>query len=245
MKLKNICKNCNKEFYFYPSKQKGIYCSIVCRNTNRWGNNFKVKCLSCNKKFKTYKSRIKIGKGKYCSKNCYGISKQGQVGCRKGSKLTEEHKIKLSSAHKGQKGWWEGKKLSKEHRYKIGLGAKGRIPWNKGLHPEYMQKNNHSNWKGGITPFNLSERVKFRRTIQKQVLKKDNYTCQLCGIYGGNMTVDHIQSWAEYIELRFNINNCRTLCQSCHYKITFGKPMPPTVRAWGHNLFKGGSKKFA
>lgn len=45
-----------------------------------------------------------------------------------------------------------------------------------------------------------------------------------------------IQPWAEYVELRFDINNCRTLCMACHYKITFGKDMPKGVTAWGHNL---------
>ncbi len=96
------------------------------------------------------------------------------------------------------------------------------------------------NWKGGITNKDRLERLRFRREIQKTVFKRDDYTCQICGIRGKDMTVDHIQSWKEYVELRFNLENCRTLCVKCHYKITFGKPMPPTVRAWGHNLLKGG-----
>lgn len=85
------------------------------------------------------------------------------------------------------------------------------------------------------------ERKRFGQTIQKQVLKRDDYTCQICGKRGGDLQVDHIQSWAEYIEMRFCIDNCRTLCVKCHYKITYGKPMPPTVKAWGHNLLKGGT----
>ena len=55
------------------------------------------------------------------------------------------------------------------------------------------------------------------------------------------MQVDHIQTWAEYTELRFNMNNCRTLCIECHYKITFGKPMPKNVKTWGKNFMKGGN----
>jgi 5-methylcytosine-specific restriction endonuclease McrA len=53
---------------------------------------------------------------------------------------------------------------------------------------------------------------------------------------GCALQVDHIQPWAEYVELRFDINNCRTLCMACHYKITFGKDMPKGVTTWGHNL---------
>lgn len=155
--------------------------------------------------------------------------------------MSEEWINHLRLSHLGQKAWNKGISPSEETRKKIGLAGKGRRAWNKGLHPEYMQKDNHHGWKGGITPFNLSERIRFRKTIQKQVFKRDDYTCQICGVRGKNMTVDHIQSWAEYIELRFCIDNCRTLCQSCHYQITFGKPMPPTVRVWGHNLM-GGTK---
>lgn len=58
----------------------------------------------------------------------------------------------------------------------------------------------------------------------------------MCGQRGVALQVDHIQPWAEYVELRFDINNCRTLCQGCHYQITFGKPIPSNVRAWGHNF---------
>lgn len=94
----------------------------------------------------------------------------------------------------------------------------------------------HPNWKGGITPKNKLERAKFLQTMQKLVFKRDNYTCQLCNQRGGDLQVDHIQSWAGYVELRFKIDNCRTLCAKCHYFITFNKPMPENIKTWGHNL---------
>jgi len=139
-----------------------------------------------------------------------------------------------------------GKKHSQETIEKMRLAKLGKVGVNKGKHwiidksklnnSNKCRGKNHWNWKGGITSKDKSERVKFRQTIQKQVFKRDKYVCQICGVKGKDITVDHIQPWAEYVELRFNMDNCRTLCQSCHYKITFGKPMPPTVRAWGHNL---------
>lgn len=104
---------------------------------------------------------------------------------------------------------------------------KNVIPWNKGKKYAVISKERKENHR---------MRVLFRDTIQKQVFERDNYTCQLCGVKGGNLQVDHIQSWAEYVELRFNIENCRTLCVKCHYQITYGKPIPPSVRAWGHNM---------
>jgi len=37
---------------------------------------------------------------------------------------------------------------------------------------------------------------------------------------------------------RFDLNNCRTLCMACHYKITFGTELPKDVPNWGHNLLR-------
>ncbi len=72
--------------------------------------------------------------------------------------------------------------------------------------------------------------------MQKAVFERDDYTCQMCGIRGVALQVDHIQSWAEYIELRFSMDNCCTLCMACYYKITFNKPMPKEIKSWGHNV---------
>ncbi len=94
---------------------------------------------------------------------------------------------------------------------------------------------NNPNWKGGNTTQEKLERRKFQQTIQKEVLKRDNYTCQICKQRGGYLQVDHIQGWAEYVELRFSMDNCRTLCMDCHYLITYGRPKPKDI-VWGHNL---------
>ena len=94
-------------------------------------------------------------------------------------------------------------------------------------------------WKGGITAENKKQRTRFRDTLQKEILKRDDYTCQLCGARGGLLHVDHIQPWAEYVELRFSMDNCRTLCQACHYFVTFNKPIPNRKIRWGINP-KGG-----
>ena len=117
------------------------------------------------------------------------------------------------------------------------IGRKGRVVWNKGL-KGYLAGEKHYNWKGGVTSLDYRQRRYFKKSIQKKVFERDNYTCQLCGLRGVDLQVDHIQSWSEYVELRFDINNCRTLCAKCHYKITFGREMPETIKGWGHNLLE-------
>jgi hypothetical protein len=52
---------------------------------------------------------------------------------------------------------------------------------------------------------------------RKEVLKRDNYTCQECG-KTKKLQVHHINSWAEYPFERFNIENGQTLCRKCHSK---------------------------
>ncbi len=116
-----------------------------------------------------------------------------------------------------------GKKLTIEHRRKLSKSHEGKTG----------EKSSH--WKGGITNQNKLERGRFRITIQKLVFERDSYSCVLCG-NKKDLQVDHIQSWAEYVELRFSIDNCRTLCSKCHYKVTYGREMPKTIKTWGHNL---------
>jgi 5-methylcytosine-specific restriction endonuclease McrA len=98
--------------------------------------------------------------------------------------------------------------------------------------PRIMGKNQHS-WKGGITKLNHKSRTSIEyQTMQKQVLERDDYTCQLCGARGKYMHVDHIQEFSEYYEGRFSLDNCRTLCRPCHFFITFKKVMPENSK-WG------------
>src|SRR3990167_4778238 len=83
----------------------------------------------------------------------------------------------------------------------------------------------HSNWKGGITPKNIAIRKSSEyKEWRKKVFERDKYTCQLCGIKGGDLEVDHIKTFFEFPELRFSLGNGRTLCISCHKKTpTYGR----------------------
>lgn len=79
---------------------------------------------------------------------------------------------------------------------------------------------NHYNWKGGNSPW--YEKIRTSSTYKlwrKAVYQRDNYTCVWCGDdRGGNLEADHIKSFVDYPELRFAIDNGRTLCKSCHKK---------------------------
>lgn len=90
------------------------------------------------------------------------------------------------------------------------------------------------NWKGGITPANLllrtTQQYKDWRTA---VFVRDNFTCQECGVRGGDLQADHIKPFSTYPDLRFSLENGRTLCVDCHRQTpTYGtRNIPQLVTA--------------
>lgn len=85
-----------------------------------FGRAIYMDCLDCDERM--------------CSKQHYketdmtsnsGRFKKGEAPWNKGKKLSEEHKRKLSEAHKGKSGPWKGKKLSEEHKKKLSENHKG------------------------------------------------------------------------------------------------------------------------
>ena len=112
-----------------------------------------------------------------------------------GRKCSEATKKKMSEARKGFKHTKEAKiKMSKSHSGK-----------------------NHYNWQGGIT----SEADKRRSGLQyhwwrKDVLIRDNYTCQKTGETDCVLNVHHIYNIEDSIPLNYDINNGITLSVEAH-----------------------------
>lgn len=155
---------------------------------------------------------------------------------RKGVKLSQEHKDKLSIA---------AKKRVEDGRHNNYKGGRPFcVDCNKRL-ISYIAKRckkcrskydlsgeKHWAWKGGIKPENRRIRASNKYINWRvKILKRDNYTCVLCGDHnyiGRGKTValqvDHIKSFAIFPKLRFHLSNGRTLCVDCHRKTdTWGR----------------------
>lgn len=98
------------------------------------------------------------------------------------------------------------------------------IPWSKGKENPYVKGERNPSWKGGVTTENeLIRRSGKMYAWRKAVFERDNYTCQECEIKSAKgvkafLHADHIQPFAYFPELRFELSNGRTLCSECHLK---------------------------
>lgn len=105
--------------------------------------------------------------------------------------------IKISQALKG-------KKKSPEHRIAMSIARKGeKSQW----------------WRGGVAKKNKIIRESVEYALWREaVYKRDDYTCILCKTRGGKLQPDHIKPFAYFPNLRFSLDNGRTLCVDCHKK---------------------------
>jgi len=144
----------------------------------------KRKCKKCGKEFYVVPSR---GGAKFCSMKCVDTKfKKNQVSIRKGIKLSDKTKQKISKNHANING------------------------------------SNNPNWKGGKTKrvFCLRTSKRYKKWRIK-VFKRDNYTCQKCYQYGGDLEAHHPipvfklvnTLFEKYI---FNTDNGITFCKRCH-----------------------------
>ena len=122
-----------------------------------------------------------------------GIPKSG---FNKGWVKTDEIKKKIGDSLRREKSPWCGKHQKPESIAKMKETFK-----RTGI----LAGSNNPNWSGGSSYF------------VNQSLKRDNYTCRVCGLKDDEiMEVDHIKPKSIYPELKNDLNNLQTLCPNCH-----------------------------
>lgn len=81
----------------------------------------------------------------------------------------------------------------------------------------------HWLWKGGIRKGRSGFFSSDYKDWRKAIFERDDYICQICFKRGGQLHADHILRWKDHPTSRYDTNNGRTLCVSCHRKTpTYG-----------------------
>lgn len=138
---------------------------------------------------------------------------KGVPAWSKGVKLSDIHKERIGLANKGKK-----RVITDEWRANMSKGGKGRkfsLAHRKNLSLA-LKGEKSSGWRGGVTKVNRIIRGSFQYKLwRRSVLERDGHKCIWCGS-SERLDADHIKPFSLFPELRFAIDNGRTLCRPCH-----------------------------
>jgi hypothetical protein len=191
-------------------------------------------CKTCKKPLKVYFSTFK--RKTFCSRGCASKDKSIRY---KGRIVSPETRHKMSISKKGCNNWNYGMSIcfSDEHKRNISLSKKGKKLSDS--HRESLSKSSRLRW-GNLHPL-VKRAIRSMEKYcewRKEVHKRDDYTCQICGKRGGVIHADHIKPFYKIVKENniqnlieatrccelWDINNGRTLCGSCHRKTdTYGR----------------------
>ena len=157
-------------------------------------------CKNCQKEFnkKPSDSQKYWSKKMFCSSRCSGTfnnSAQKLIGIKRPLEVVE--------------------------KLKPTMFKKGQIAVNKGKPNFKIRGENHWAWKGGISKNGTRRFIMTTleyKIWRRAVFERDKFTCIWCGVRGKYLNADHIKPWSLYPELRYAIDNGRTLCLECHKK---------------------------
>lgn len=159
-----------------------------------------VQCEGCGKDFNKPKSHVERVAHIYCSTECHNKAQ---------TKYEPKNCVICGEP------------------FRVARGSQGKYSTcdNPVCRQAKKAKQNNPNWRGGVTKSRKAEMsTKAYKLWRLSVFERDKYTCQMCGQRGGDLQADHIKPWAYFPELRYDINNGRTLCEACHvttYKDVF------------------------
>jgi len=196
------CQRCNEKFTVAPWEASWRkYCSKDCHYKERdWSPPVILKCEYCGNEFTIPTWIARKQNQKYCSRECSNKGRTGkplsQPRGRPKVTLTCQHCDKPFIVHAC---YSHRKCCSRE----CAIAER----------PSMAGANNPA-WNGGTSfePYN----PEFNDDLRRSIRKRDNYTCQSCGITQDNngiaLDVHHI----DFDKKNSNPNNLISLCRSCH-----------------------------
>ncbi len=110
-----------------------------------------------------------------------------------------------------------GKKASESTRTKMSISKRGYMPVNT-----FREGNLHPFWQKDRNKIQFVETPEYQE-FRIRILKRDNYTCQQCGVRGKSgirpvLHIHHIKPRKNYPALSLVESNVVVLCKECHKK---------------------------
>jgi len=169
-----------------------------------------LKCQNCGTEFL---QKTPWREEKYCSKKCWATRGGDRPRCKTCGVEIPKWRIycSIECRNKGS----IGSKRSEETKRKMSEAKKGFVPKNA-----WKSGPAHFRWNPNREEVNPRWRAEYQQW-RKAVFERDNYTCVLCGATkedGVILDADHIVQFSKCKDSRFEIDNGRVLCRSCHMK---------------------------
>ena len=174
-------------------------------------------CLTCKIRFPKTKCQSRksfLENRKFCSKDCHTISQVGS--CPK--ELLAHHKTRRGEPARNRGNDQTLVCGECENDFTV-------FEWRAKQNPKFCSHVCASKAKDfGKT--SIAKRLRAGTDYKEwrtAVFERDDYTCQDCNKRGGKLQADHIEPFAFFPALRFEIDNGRALCIPCHQKTeTYG-----------------------
>lgn len=208
-KVPRICEYCRADFLAWPFKVRdggARYCSPRCfhaaRKTGISGPSLEQVCAICEQPFRTWPYRVRAG-AITCSRACYDAMTRILPRPIDKSRLQGETRTCVICAAP----FYFSASRAREGQPGRTCSLKCRGAWQK-LQPRKSTSRDSAAY----------------REWRAAVYRRDNYTCQRCGVRSSRknrLHAHHIKYWADYPELRFEVSNGLLLCGSCHAREHF------------------------
>lgn len=204
----NTCETCGEDFTKPHNPQRVYkYCSMACMGNDpvkrqahseamagRYKTGQDRECEQCGESFYAPVYKNALGWGRHCSQAC---AAKGTGLRRRGVPLVNGGTFKAGDP-----------RMAEMNRQRL-MGKKGPLS---------------IAWRGGKTDTEqLIRGSKEYKQWRLAVFRRDNFTCQGCGDRNERgrgarvvLNADHIKPFAYFPELRFDLDNGRTLCLPCH-----------------------------
>lgn len=211
------CEICGKAFDIFPCRKEKIKtCSSKCKGI-KLSNRISLPQELRDKAVSMYQNGHSI---RYVASAISVHATTIRIWLKKNGIKIHRNKYSIEKKSQALKLYKEG--LSqKEVASKLGIGKKTIQRWTR---TAKLSRPSFNPCGGGDTQriYSMDERKRVSTEYfnwRSDVLCRDNWKCQHCGLVGDELHCHHILSYANNPLLRFDVNNGISLCKKCHYEL--------------------------